>query len=159
MSSPARLPVVGGLPPLDGSTGWLNSPPLTVTGLRGKVVVVDFWTYTCINWLRQLPYMRAWAAKYADHGLVVVGVHTPEFPFETEVDNVRRAVRDCASATRSRSTATTGSGGPSTTTTGLLCTSPTREGRIRHHHFGEGEYQQSEMVIQQLLADAGYADV
>src|SRR5437762_2695060 len=78
----------------DGATGWLNSPPLTPADLRGKVVLVDFWTYTCINWLRQLPYVRAWAEKYADQGLVVIGVHTPEFPFEKDADNVRQAVQD-----------------------------------------------------------------
>ena len=72
-----RLPVEGELPSLDGATEWLNSPPLTPTGLRGKVVLAGFWTYTCINWLRQLPYLRAWAGKYTGHGLVVIGVHTP----------------------------------------------------------------------------------
>ena len=76
-----------------GATGWLNSPPLTQAGLRGKVVLVGFWNYTCINWLRQLPYPRAWAGKYSGHGLVVIGVHTPEFRFEHDVDNVRRAVK------------------------------------------------------------------
>src|SRR5439155_1249696 len=76
------------------SPGWLNSPPLAPADLRGKVVLVDFWTYTCINWLRQLPYVRAWAEKYADQGLVVIGVHTPEFPFEKDADNVRQAVQD-----------------------------------------------------------------
>src|SRR5579862_9546031 len=90
----ARLPVEGELASFGGATGWLNSPPLTPTSLRGKVVLVDFWTYTCINWLRQLPYVRAWAAKYAGHGLVVIGVHTPEFGFEHDAENVRRAVRD-----------------------------------------------------------------
>ena len=89
-----RLPVEGRLPSLDGATGWLNTPPLTPSELRGKVVLVNFWTYTCINWLRQLPYVRAWAGKYAGHGLVVLGVHTPEFAFEHSADNVRRAVRD-----------------------------------------------------------------
>ena len=92
--APVRLPVEGELPPLDGATGWLNSPPLSVADLRGRVVLVGFWTYTCINWLRQLPYLRAWAAKYSGHGLVVVGVHTPEFTFETDVDNIDRAVRE-----------------------------------------------------------------
>src|SRR5262245_34510991 len=77
-----QLPVEGSLPSLAGATGWLNSPPLTPAGLRGKVVLVDFWTFTCINWLRTLPYVRAWAQKYQDHGLVVLGVHTPEFDFE-----------------------------------------------------------------------------
>src|SRR5260221_10497327 len=83
----------GHLPGCDGATGWLNSPPLTAEGLRGKVVLVDFWTYTCINWLRTLGYVRAWAEKYADPGLVVVGVHTPEFPFERDIDNVREAAK------------------------------------------------------------------
>ena len=78
---------------LERANEWLNSPPLTATALRGKVVLVDFWTYTCINWLRQLPYVRAWAEKYKDQGLVVIGVHSPEFPFEKNIDNVRQAVK------------------------------------------------------------------
>ena len=89
-----QLPIEGRLPSLGGATGWLNSPPLTAAGLRGKVVLVDFWTYTCINWLRTLPYVRAWAEKYKDQGLVVIGVHTPEFPFEHDLENVRRAAKD-----------------------------------------------------------------
>src|SRR3954447_8774064 len=89
-----RLPVEGHLPSLSGGTGWLNSEPLTAPGLRGKVVLVDFWTYTCIYWRRTLPYIRAWADKYKDQGLVVVGVHTPEFPFERNTENVRRAVQE-----------------------------------------------------------------
>jgi thiol-disulfide isomerase/thioredoxin len=88
----ARLPVEGELPSLGSATGWINSEPLTPAGLRGKVVLVDFWTYTCINWLRTLPYVRAWAEKYKDRGLVVIGVHSPEFAFEKNVENVRRAV-------------------------------------------------------------------
>ena len=88
------LPVEGQLPSFSGATGWLNSPPLTAAGLRGRVVLVDFWTYTCINWLRTLPYVRAWAEKYQDHGLVVIGVHTPEFDVERDLDNVRRAAKD-----------------------------------------------------------------
>src|SRR5258707_643346 len=88
-----QLPIEGELPSLGGATEWLNSPPLTSAGLRGKVVLVDFWTYTCINWLRTLPYVRAWAEKYKDHGLVVIGVHTPEFPFEHDVENVRQSVK------------------------------------------------------------------
>src|SRR5262249_42927687 len=88
------LPVEGRLPGFDGATGWLNSPPLTDAELDGKVVLADFWTYTCINWLRTLAYVRAWAERYEDQGLVVVGVHTPEFPFERDSDNVRRAAKD-----------------------------------------------------------------
>ena len=89
-----RLPVEGEIPAFDGATGWLNSPALTPADLGGNVVLVGFWTYTCINWLRQLPYVRAWAAKYAGQGLVVIGVHTPEFSFEHDPDNVRQAVKD-----------------------------------------------------------------
>src|SRR5256885_2882424 len=90
----AELPIEGHLPGFDGATGWLNSPPLTAADVSGKVVLVDFWTYTCINWLRTLPYVRGWAEKYQDRALAVVGVHTPEFPFEQDVDNVRRAPTD-----------------------------------------------------------------
>jgi len=150
-----RLPVEGELPSLGGATGWLNSAPLTTDGLRGKVVVVNFWTYTCINWLRQLPYVRAWAEKYASQGLVVIGVHTPEFPFEHNADNVRRAVQEMRITY------------PVATDNNYAVWLAydnhywpalyfaDAEGRIRHHHFGEGEYRRSEMVIQQLLADAG----
>src|SRR5689334_19784735 len=90
----AQLSIEGELPALGGATGWLNSAPLTAAGLRGKVVLIDFGTYSCINWQRTLPYIRAWAAKYKDHGLVVISVHTPEFTFEHNVDNVRRAVKE-----------------------------------------------------------------
>jgi thiol-disulfide isomerase/thioredoxin len=155
----STLPVEGQMPSLDGAIQWLNSPPLTPAQLRGKVVLVDFWTYSCINCLRALPYVQAWAKKYADKGLVVIGVHTPEFAFEKVPDNVRRATRD------------------------LGVTYPVAldndykiwrafnnqywpahyfidgRGRIRHHHFGEGEYDTSEKVIQQLLAEAGRQDV
>jgi thiol-disulfide isomerase/thioredoxin len=152
-----RLPVEGELRSLAGATGWLNSPPLTVADLRGKVVLVNFWTYTCINWLRQLPYVRAWAGTYSGQGLVVVGVHTPEFAFERDADNVIRAVREM------------GIDYPVATDNDYAVWSAfdnhywpaiyfaDAEGLIRHHHFGEGEYQQSEMVIQQLLAEAGSA--
>ncbi len=88
------LPIEGELPSLGGATAWLNSPPLSAAGLRGKVVLIDFWTYTCINWLRTLPYVRAWAEKYREHGVVVIGVHSPEFSFEHDIDNVRRAAKD-----------------------------------------------------------------
>ena len=153
-----RLPVEGQLPSFDGATGWLNSPPLTQRDLRGKVVLVNFWTYTCINWLRQLPYVRAWAEKYADQGLVVIGVHTPEFAFEHNLDNVRRAVQDmrvgypvAIDSDYAVWRAFDNHYWPA------LYFADT-QGRIRHHHFGEGEYQQSEMVIQQLLVGAGFSD-
>ena len=152
------LPVLGQLPPLDGAVQWLNSPPLTAESLKGKVVIVDFWTYSCINCLRTLPYVKAWAQKYQDKGLVVIGVHAPEFAFERNIDNVKKATHD------------------------LGVTYPVAidndyaiwrafdnqywpahyfadaQGRIRYTHFGEGEYEQSERVIQQLLAEAGHPD-
>jgi thiol-disulfide isomerase/thioredoxin len=151
----ARLPVEGELPSLDGATGWLNSPALTPAGLRGKVVLVDFWTFTCVNWLRQLPYLRAWAEKYAAYGLVVIGAHTPEFGFEHDPDNVRRAVEDmkigypvALDSDYAVWTAFDNHYWPA-----LYIADA--QGNIRHHHFGEGEYGQSEMIIQQLLAEAG----
>ena len=153
----ARLPHEGELPSFDGATGWLNSEPLTAAGLHGKVVLAGFWTYTCINWLRQLPYLRAWAAKYSGHGLVVIGVHTPEFSFEHNADNVRWAVQDMRVtypvATDNRY-AVWGAFGNHYWPALYFADA---QGRIRHHHFGEGEYGQSEMVIQQLLAEAGSA--
>jgi cytochrome c biogenesis protein CcdA/thiol-disulfide isomerase/thioredoxin len=144
---------------LSGAVDWLNSPPLTIEGLRGKVVVIDFWTYSCINCLRSIPYVKAWADKYKDDGLVVIGVHTPEFAFERNINNVRAAVSD------------------------LKIEYPVAidndykiwrsfdnkywpahyfidaKGRTRFHHFGEGEYDQSEQVIQELLEEAGNANV
>jgi len=149
------LPVEGTLPSLAGATDWLNSPPLDAPALRGKVVLVDFWTYSCINCLRAMPYVREWAERYRDHGLVVIGVHAPEFAFERNLANVQRAVKD------------------------LKVTYPVAidndfaiwrgfnnkywpahyfidaQGRIRAHHFGEGNYAQSEQIIRQLLRDAG----
>jgi len=151
----AQLPVEGELPSLAGATGWLNSPPLTPTGLHGKVTLVNFWTYTCINWLRQLPYVRAWAGKYSGQGLVVIGVHTPEFDFEHDHDNVRRAAADmridypvAIDDDYAVWLAFDNHYWPA-----LYFADA--QGRIRHHHFGEGEYQQSEMVLQQLLGEAG----
>jgi thiol-disulfide isomerase/thioredoxin len=150
-----RLPVEGELASFGGATGWLNSEPLTPAGLRGKVVLVNFWTYTCINWLRQLPYVRGWAGKYSGQGLVVIGVHTPEFGFEHNQDNVRRATADMRIDY------------PVATDNDYAVWHAfdnyywpalyfaDAQGRIRHHNFGEGEYAQSEMVIQQLLDDAG----
>jgi thiol-disulfide isomerase/thioredoxin len=155
----AGLPVEGRLPGFDGAAGWLNSPPLEAADLRGRVVLVDFWTYTCINWLRTLGHLRAWAEKYRDHGLVVVGVHTPEFPFEKDPDNVREAASalgveypialDPAYAVW---TAFANRYWPAAYFADA-------EGRIRHHQFGEGEYEMCERVIQQLLRDSNGDDI
>jgi cytochrome c biogenesis protein CcdA/thiol-disulfide isomerase/thioredoxin len=153
------LPVEGPAPSLDGATEWLNSKPLTTEALKGKVVVVDFWTYSCINCLRAVPYVRAWAEKYRDHGLVVIGVHAPEFAFERNVDNVRKAI------------ATLGIGYPVAIDNEYKIWRAfdneywpahyfiDAKGQIRHHHFGEGDYDESEQVIQQLLAEAGDKNV
>src|SRR5215510_4098010 len=156
-TSSARLPVEGRLPSFDGATGWLNSPPLTADGLRGQVVLVNFWTYTCINWLRQLPYVRAWAGKYAGQGLVVVGVHTPEFGFEHDLDNVRRAIEDMRVGYPVAIDNDYAVWGDFDNYYWPALYFADAQGNIRHHHYGEGEYQQSEMVIQQLLADAGFS--
>ena len=145
----------GHLPGFDGATGWLNSPPLSKEELLGKVVLVDFWTYTCINWLRTLAYVRAWAQKYEEDGLVVIGVHTPEFPFERNLDNITWAAKDMnveypvaidsdyrvwrAFDNRYWPAVYIADAG----------------GKIRHHQFGEGGYDECERVIQRLLRDAG----
>src|SRR6516164_5542157 len=150
-----RLPVEGELPDLDGATGWLNSEPLTPAGLRGKVVLASFWTYTCVNWLRQLPYLRAWAGKYSGHGLVVIGIHTPEFSFEHDPGNVRQAVRDMGITYPVAMDNNYGVWLAFDNHYWPALYFADAQGRIRHHHFGEGEYAQSEMVIQQLLAEAG----
>jgi thiol-disulfide isomerase/thioredoxin len=151
----ARLPVEGELPSLDGATGWLNSPPLAPAGLRGKVVLASFWTYTCINWLRQLPYLRAWAAKYSANGLVVIGVHTPEFPFEHDPGNVRQAVTDMGISYPVALDSDYAIWRAFANHYWPALYFADAQGHIRHHHFGEGEYEQSEMVIQQLLTEAG----
>jgi thiol-disulfide isomerase/thioredoxin len=150
-----QLPVEGSLPSLAGASGWLNSPPLTPGDLRGKVVLVDFWTYTCINWLRTLPYLRAWADTYRDHGLVLLGVHTPEFDVEHDPGNVRRAVKDLrvdypvvVDNDYAIWTAFDNHYWPA-----LYLVDA--HGQIRHHQFGEGGYQQCEMITQQLLVEAG----
>jgi thiol-disulfide isomerase/thioredoxin len=169
MSQPStgtRLPFLHGFPTgqitgqselasLERADEWLNSPPLTAPALRGKVVLIDFWTYTCINWLRTLPYVRAWDEKYRKHGLVVVGVHAPEFAFEKKPDNVRWAVKDMRV------------GYPVAVDNEHVIWRAFRnqywpalyfidaQGRVRHQHFGEGSYEQSEMIIQRLLHEAG----
>jgi thiol-disulfide isomerase/thioredoxin len=155
MSLFEKLRVETHLPGFEGATGWLNSEPLTPAGLSGQVVLVDFWTYTCINWLRTLGYVRAWAEKYEDQGLVVVGVHTPEFPFEEDVDNVRRAARDlrveypiALDSDYAVWRAFDNNYWPAVYIADA-------EGRIRHHQFGEGGYRECEMVIQRLSREAG----
>jgi thiol-disulfide isomerase/thioredoxin len=153
------LPFDGELPSLSGATAWLNSPPLSAADLRGKVVLIDFWTYTCINWLRTLPYVRAWAEKYQEHGVVVIGVHSPEFPFEHDIDNVRRAAKDmrveypiAIDNDYAIWHAFTNHFWP---TLYLV----DAQGHIRYHHFGEGPYEQSELILQHLLAEAGIDDI
>jgi thiol-disulfide isomerase/thioredoxin len=145
----------GVLPSLSGATQWLNSPPLTPAGLRGKVVLVDFWTYTCVNWLRTLPYVRAWDAKYRDQGLVVVGAHTPEFPFEHDIDNVRWAAKEmdvnypiAVDSDYAVWRAFDNNYWPAVYVADV-------KGDIRYHHFGEGAYDETERVIQRLLSESG----
>jgi thiol-disulfide isomerase/thioredoxin len=155
LAAPARLPIEASFPPLDGATEWLNSPALGAAGLRGKVVVVEFWTYTCINWRRTHPYVRAWANKYRDQGLVVIGVHSPEFEFEKELDNVRRAATDIGVdfAIAVDNDFAIWRAFQNQYWPALYFIDA--RGNVRHHHFGEGAYDESERVIQQLLAEAG----
>jgi thiol-disulfide isomerase/thioredoxin len=153
--SPARLPNEGHMPSLDGATEWLNTPPLTTAALRGKVVLVQFWTYTCINWLRTLPYVRAWADAYGAHGLVVIGVHTPEFWFEHDIDNVRRAARDMRVEYSIAIDNEYAVWQAFSNNYWPALYFVDAQGEIRHHQFGEGDYANSERIIQQLLADAG----
>jgi thiol-disulfide isomerase/thioredoxin len=151
------LPIEGTLPSLTGATTWLNSQPLTPEALRGKVVVVDFWTYTCINWQRTEPYVRAWAEKYKDQGLVVIGVHTPEFGFEKNVENIRPALKmfriEYPVAVDSDYGIWNAFGNHYWPAVYVV----DANGKIRHHQFGEGEYERTEAVIQQLLREAGYS--
>jgi thiol-disulfide isomerase/thioredoxin len=151
----AALPSEGRLPGFAGATGWLNSSPLTPEDLRGQVVLVDFWTYTCINWLRTLGYVRAWADKYRDHGLVVVGVHTPEFPFERDEDNVRRAAKDLNVNYPVALDPDYGVWQAFSNNYWPAVYIADGEGQIRYHHYGEGAYDECERVIQQLLHDTG----
>jgi thiol-disulfide isomerase/thioredoxin len=154
-----NLPNEGEFPSLGGATGWLNSQPLTPAGLRGKVVLVDFGTYSCINWTRTLPYIRGWAAKYKDQGLVVIGVHSPEFGFEKDINNVRRAIKDmrvdfpvAVDSDMAIWRAFNNNSWPA-----LYFIDA--QGRIRHHIFGEGDYERSERIIQQLLTASGNAAI
>jgi thiol-disulfide isomerase/thioredoxin len=146
----------GKLGALDRAVAWLNSRPLSAADLRGKVVLVDFWTYTCINWRRTLPYLRAWADKYRDAGLVIVGVHTPEFRFETDVDNIRQAVREqnigYPVAIDSQYSIWDEFNNQFWPAVYLV----DAQGRVRHQKFGEGDYEQLEFAIQRLLVEAGH---
>jgi thiol-disulfide isomerase/thioredoxin len=146
-------PSGGGTPSFDGATAWLNSPRLTSSELRGKVVLVDFWTYSCINWRREFPYVKAWAAKYKARGLVVIGVHAPEFAFEKNLDNVKRAVMDigvdypvAVDSEQKIWRAFSNAYWPA-----LYFIDA--KGKVRHHHYGEGDYAESERVIQRLLSE------
>jgi thiol-disulfide isomerase/thioredoxin len=159
LSPPVRLRDEGKLPSLAGATGWINSSPLTAHGLRGKVVLIDIWTYTCINWIRTLPYVRGWAEKYRDQGLVVIGVHSPEFAFEKDVENIRRAAKDmnvnypiAIDSDFAIWRALKNQAWPA-----LYFVDA--QGRIRHHYVGEGEYERAERVAQYLLAEAGASGV
>ncbi|MGG6343597.1 cytochrome c biogenesis protein DipZ [Stenotrophomonas indicatrix] len=155
----APLPVEGALPSLDGATGWLNSPPLSREQLRGKVVLIDFWTYSCINCLRAMPFVHEWAQRYRDHGLVVVGVHTPEFAFERDPRNVMKAVQQLRV------------GYPVALDNQYAIWRAFNnrywpahyfidaQGNIRGHQFGEGNYAHSEQVIRRLLVEAGQTDL
>src|SRR5205814_506113 len=153
----AKLPIEGGLASFASATGWLNSEPLSPAALRGKVVLVDFWTFTCVNWLRTFPYVRAWAEKYSGKGLVVIGVHTPEFSFEGDIDNVRKQAK--ALGVRYPIAVDTNyevwRAFDNNYWPALYLADA--QGRIRAHHFGEGAYDMSEMILQQLLADAGFS--
>ncbi|MFW7270107.1 thioredoxin family protein [Gluconacetobacter sp. Hr-1-5] len=154
LSSHGDLPVEGVMPSLDGAVDWLNSPPLDTRDLRGKVVLVDFWAYSCINCIRTEPYIRAWAEKYRNQGLVVIGVHTPEFRFETNIANIRRAAdrfgMSYPIAVDSNRAIWNAFGNQYWPALYFV----DAQGRIRHHQFGEGEYDTSERVIQRLLTEA-----
>lgn len=150
------LGIQGELPSLSGGNGWVNSPPLTAQALRGKVVLVEFWTYTCVNWRRTLPYVRAWAEKYKDQEFVVIGVHTPEFSFESDRGNVRAAAEEL------------GIGYPVAIDSDYAIWQAfgnqywpalylaDAQGHIRYHQFGEGNYAETELAIQRLLSEAGH---
>jgi thiol-disulfide isomerase/thioredoxin len=158
VAAPIRLAGTSDLAALGRATAWLNSAPLTAADLRGNVVVVEFWTYTCINWLRTLPYVRAWAAQYKDQGLVVIGVHTPEFSFEQDIANVRQSVKamgiEYPVAIDNNYAIWNGFDNHYWPALYFL----DAKGRVRDHQFGEGNYEQSETTIRRLLADTGHRD-
>jgi thiol-disulfide isomerase/thioredoxin len=140
---------------LEMADEWINSPPLSASALQGKVVLIDFWTYTCINWLRAQPYVRAWAEKYRDQGLVVIGVHSPEFSFEKDLSNVRRAAKDLGVDYPIAVDSGHGIWRAFNNHYWPALYFIDSQGRVRHHHFGEGSYEQSEKIIQKLLAETG----
>ena len=154
-----NLSVGGELDSLSRASGWLNSPPLSAAELGGKVVLVQFWTFTCINWLRTMPYIRAWSDKYRDSGLVTIGAHTPEFPFERTSDNVRRAARELnvsyPVAIDNEYAIWGGFRNGYWPALYLL----DGKGRVRHRHFGEGGYDDTERMIQKVLNDTGARSV
>jgi thiol-disulfide isomerase/thioredoxin len=153
------LPVEGRLPGFGSAAGWLNSEPLTADDLNGKVVLADFWTYTCINWLRTLGWVRAWHEKYRDRGLVVVGVHTPEFWFEHDPENVRWAAEEMRVEYPVALDPDYGVWNDFGNRYWPAVYLADAEGRIRYHHFGEGDYDEAERAIQMLLREAGAEDV
>ena len=151
----AALVNEGTLPSLSGATDWINSPPLTPEGLRGKVVLVDFWTYTCVNWTRTLPYVRAWAEKYKDAGLVVIGAHTPEFPFEKDIDNIRWSAKVMNVNYPIAVDSNYGIWRAFDNNYWPAAYLADANGTLRFHHFGEGNYDGIERTIQRLLDEAG----
>src|SRR6266849_793399 len=154
-----HLPIEGELPSLGVATAWLNSSPLAAADLQGKVVLIDFWTYTCINWLRTLPYVRAWAEKYQEHGVVVIGVHSPEFAFEHDLENVRQAAKNMRVSYPIAIDNDYAIWRAFNNHYWPALYLVDAQGRIRYHHFGEGAYEQSEMILQQLLAEAGIGGI
>ena len=159
MATSIQLPLEGELASLAGATGWLNTEPLTRESLRGRPVLVEFWTFTCINWIRTLPYVRSWYEKYREDGLVVLGVHTPEFEVERDIEGVRRA----AAAMGIEYPVALDSDYAIWRAFGNQCWPALyfadAVGQLRHHRFGEGEYEYSELVLQLLLRGAGASNV
>ena len=159
LKSPGMQLIEGDLASLEKADAWLNSQPLTPAELKGKVVLIQFCTYTCINWLRTLPYIRAWKEKYKDKGLVVIGVHTPEFSFEKNIDNVRRSIKDrkidCPVAIDNNYAIWEGFDNHYWPALYFI----DAKGNTRYKKFGEGEYEQSEKIIQQLLTEAGVKNI
>lgn len=155
----ARLPVEGAMPALGKATAWLNSPPLDAPALRGKVVLVEFWTYSCINWRRSLPYVRAWEKKYRANGLVVIGVHTPEFEFEKDVNNVRKASSEMGIEYPILIDNEYSTWMSFTNDVWPAIYLIDAKGRVRYHKFGEGDYDLAERAIQALLSETGATNV